>query len=112
LNYKVIFMRRNLDEVLKSQNKMLERSGAKNELVPDEKMRRNYEFHLKKVYYQLNRTPNFDVLYVDYTAVVENPLHEAKRINAFLGGHLNVTAMASAVESSLYRNRQAQARPS
>ena len=107
LNYKVIFMRRNLEEVLQSQNKMLERNGAKNELVPDEKMRRNYEFHLKKVYYQLNSTPNFEVLYVEYSAVVEDPLPEARRINAFLGGRLNVTAMASAVESSLYRNRQA-----
>ena len=112
LNYKVIFIRRNIEEVLKSQNRMLERSGAKDELVPDDKMRRNYEFHLKKVYYRLDRTPNFDVLYVDYAAVVENPLHEAKRIHAFLGGRLNVTAMASAVESSLYRNRQAQAQPS
>ena len=109
LNYKVIFMRRNLEEVLQSQNKMLERNGAKNELVPDEKMRRNYEFHLKKVYYQLNSTPNFEVLYVEYSAVVEDPLPEATRINAFLGGGLNVTAMVSAVESSLYRNRQAAA---
>ena len=109
LNYKVIFMRRNLEEVLQSQNKMLERNGAKNELVPDEKMRRNYEFHLKKVYYQLNSTPNFEVLYVEYSAVVEDPLPEATRINAFLRGGLNVTAMVSAVESSLYRNRQAAA---
>jgi len=106
LNYKVIFLRRNLEEVLQSQNKMLRRNGAKDELVSDDKMRRNYEFHLKKVYYQLDCTPNFDVLYVDYTAVVTEPLPEAKRINAFLGGQLNVIAMASAVEGSLYRNRQ------
>jgi len=38
--------------------------------------------------------------------VVTEPLPEAKRINAFLGGQLNVIAMASAVEGSLYRNRQ------
>ena len=111
LNYQVIFMRRNIEEVLKSQNKMLQRSGAKDELVPDAKMRQNYEFHLKKVYYQLNRVPNFAVLYLDYPAVVEDPLREAKRINAFLGGKLNVEAMASAVESSLYRNRQTKPQP-
>jgi hypothetical protein len=111
LNYKVIFMRRNIEEVLRSQNKMLKRSGVEDELVPDGKMRQNYEFHLKKVYYQLNRSPNFQVLYVDYTEVVKDPLHEAKRINVFLGGHLSVTAMASAVESSLYRNRQSNAQP-
>lgn len=111
LNYKVIFMRRDLEEVLRSQNKMLQRSGAKDELVPDQKMRRNYEFHLKKVYYQLTHIPNFEVLYVEYSAVVDNPLHEAKRINAFLGGRFDVTAMAGAVESSLYRNRQVESPP-
>jgi len=105
LNYQVLFMRRNLDEVLRSQNKMLERSGATAPTVADQKMRANYEFHLKKVYYRLDHTPNFQVLYLDYPAVVENPLREAKRINEFLGGRLNVEAMAGAVESSLYRNR-------
>ena len=99
-------MRRNLDEVLRSQNKMLERSGAGDPLVPDEKMRRNYETHLRKVYYRLDRSPNFEVLYLDYPAVVENPKREAERINAFLGGGLNVEAMASAVADDLYRNRQ------
>jgi hypothetical protein len=105
LNYKVIFMRRNIEEVLKSQNKMLERSGNAGTIVSDDKMRGNYEFHLKKVYYQLEHIPNFEVLYVDYSAVVENPSREAQRINAFLGGMLNVEAMSGAVESSLYRNR-------
>jgi len=105
LNYKVIFMRRNIEEVLKSQNKMLERSGATGTIVSDDKMRGNYEFHLKKVYYQLEHIPNFEVLYVDYPAVVENPLREANRINTFLGGSLIVKTKASAVESNLYRNR-------
>jgi hypothetical protein len=98
-------MRRNIEEVLRSQNKMLERNGTGGPLVADNKMRGNYEFHLKKVYYQLDHLPNFDALYVDYPAVVENPLREARRITEFLGGKLNVEAMAKAVESSLYRNR-------
>jgi len=109
LNYQVLFMRRNIEEVLRSQNKMLERNGTGSMLVPDEKMRRNYEFHLKKVYYRLNRTPNFQVLYLDYPAVVEDPLREARRIDAFLGRRLDVEAMASAVESGLYRNRHSKA---
>lgn len=107
LNYQVVFMRRNIDEVLRSQNKMLDRSGAGGTLVPDEKMRGNYEFHLKKVYYRLAHTPNFQVLYLDYPEVVADPLDAAKRINAFLGRNMNVEAMAGAVESSLYRNRHA-----
>jgi hypothetical protein len=78
-------------------------------VVPDEKMRQNYEFHLKKVYYRLDRTPNFQVLYLDYPAIVEDPLREARRISEFLGGRLDVEAMASAVKSGLYRNRHSTA---
>ena len=109
LNYQVLFMRRDIEEVLRSQNKMLERNGAGGTLVPDDKMRQNYEFHLKKVYYRLAHTPNFQVLYLDYPAVVEDPLREARRISAFLGRGLNPEAMASAVESGLYRNRNSKA---
>src|SRR6267143_1947910 len=105
LNYQVLFMRRNLDEVLRSQKKMLERKGA-GVAIPDEKMRQNYELHLQKVYYRLSHIPNFRVLYLDYAAVVEDPRREARRITAFLGHDLDIEAMAGAVESSLYRNRQ------
>src|SRR2546425_8846456 len=88
LNYQVLFMRRNLDEVLRSQNKMLERKGATGMAIPDEKMRQNYELHLQKVYYRLSHIPNFRVLYLDYAAVVEDPRREARRITAFLGHDL------------------------
>jgi len=109
LNYQVLFMRRSLDEVLRSQNRMLQRSGRKGADATDEKMRRNYELHLRKVYYRLNRTPNFRPLYLDYPAVVADPHREAARICKFLGGNLDVKAMAGAVDSGLYRNRQPKA---
>src|SRR5258706_8344724 len=109
LNYQVLFMRRNLDEVLRSQNKMLERKGAGDMPIPDEKMRQNYELHLQKVYYRLRHTPNFRVLYLDYPNVVKEPRREATRITEILARNLDIEAMASAVESSLYRNRQTAA---
>ena len=108
LNYKILFMRRNLDEVLRSQNKMLERNGEKGTDATDEKMRRNYELHLRKVYYRLNRSPNFQTLYLDYAKVVADPHREAGRISEFLNGDLDVKTMASAVQSGLYRNRHSK----
>jgi hypothetical protein len=109
LNYKVIFMRRDLNEVLRSQNRMLARNGNTGTSASDEKMHRNYDLHLRKVYYRLNHAPNFQVLYVDYSNVVADPRREAERINAFLGGGLDPDKMAGAVDSALYRNRHAKA---
>lgn len=107
LNYKVIFMRRNLDEVLRSQNKMLERLGNKGPDVDDQKMRENYKMHLRKVYYRLRHAPNYSALFVDYSNVIEDPIREAERIRQFLGNSdMDVERMASVVDASLYRNRK------
>ena len=107
LNYKIIFMHRNLDEVLRSQNKMLERLGTKGPDVDDEKMKDNYKMHLRKVYYRLRHTRNFKALFVDYTNVIEDPLREAGRIRQFLGDYdLDLEKMASVVDPNLYRNRK------
>ena len=108
LNYQVIFMRRNLDEVLRSQNKMLERNGAKGTDATDEKMRQNYDLHLRKVYYRLNKAPNFQALYLDYPDVVADPRREAGRICEFLKADLDVKKMSTAVDSGLYRNRHSK----
>jgi hypothetical protein len=45
LNYRIIFMRRNLAEVIKSQNKMLDRRGEPVDPGSDERMMQLYERH-------------------------------------------------------------------
>jgi hypothetical protein len=59
--------------------------------------------------YLLKRKPQFEVLELDYTAMVARPLEEVRRINEFLGGRLNVEAMAGVADPQLYRNRAPKA---
>ena len=103
-DYRVIFMRRNLHEVLASQAKMLDRRGEEN-TSEDEDMLRMYESHLEKVKFQLRFRDWFDVLYLDFAEVVGDPEKAATAINDFLGGGLDVEAMATQVDPNLYRNR-------
>ena len=102
--YKVVFMRRNLQEVLASQAKMLDRRGEDSDTA-DEDLLGMYASHLEKVEFQLRYRSWFDVLYVDYRSVLEDPATEARRINEFLGGRLDERRMAEAVDPNLYRNR-------
>jgi len=102
--YKVVFMRRNLHEVLASQAKMLDRRGEDN-TADDEDMIRMYTNHLEKVQFQLRFRDWFDVLYLDFREVIADPEKAAKQLNGFLGGHLDVEAMATQVDPNLYRNR-------
>ena len=102
--YKVVFMRRNLQEVLASQAKMLDRRGEEN-TADDADMLRMYESHLDKVKFQLRFRDWFDVLYLDFADVVADPEQAARAINDFLGGGLDVEKMALQVDPNLYRNR-------
>ena len=52
--------------------------------------------------------PHIKVLHVQYSNLVEHPETEARRVSEFLGGRADPQAMASAVDSSLYRNRKSE----
>lgn len=103
--YRVIFMRRHLSEVLASQHKMLERGGKPADAVSDYRMRTLFASELIKCEAWLARQPNFKVLYIDHRDMINDSLGQAKRINDFLGGGLDVDAMAAVVDPGLYRNR-------
>lgn len=104
-NYKVLFMRRNLQEILASQTKMLERRGESSE-TSDERMIELYEDHLWKVNRLLKREPHIEALDVPYRSVLDNPAEQAGRIHDFLGLPLDLEKMAGVVDKSLYRNRR------
>jgi hypothetical protein len=108
LNYRLLFMRRNLHEVIASQNKMLARRGETSD-TDDERMIELYESHLRRVSALLRHGPHFQWIDLHYTAVLERPRDEAERIRRFLGGDLDLDRMAAAVDESLYRNRAAEA---
>ena len=103
-NYKVVFMRRDLSEILASQAKMLERRGER-AATEDEQMREFFENDLWRASYLLKNGSQFRVLPVHYTEVLAEPLEQARRLAGFLGGGLDVEAMAAVADPTLYRNR-------
>ena len=105
-DYKVMFMHRNLDEVIKSQNRMLVQNGQPIAATSDEDFRGLYEKHLNSVKSFLGARRCFEVLDVEYATVLEAPRDEATRMSRFVGRDLDVERMAAAVDRQLYRNRR------
>lgn len=103
--YKVIFIRRDLKEVMASQNKMLVNRGVDFDPVDDEKMIGNYEKHLHQVEQMLEGNERFDVLYLNHRAILNDPAVAAGAVCVFLEEGLNEKAMAGVVDTTLYRNR-------
>ncbi len=102
--YKVLFMNRKMPEVLASQRKMLARRGEKSE-ISDEKLAQLLRKHVQQVKRWLTQQPNFEMLDLDYNAMLLDPEPWAEKVNAFLGGGLDVQAMVEVVDPNLYRNR-------
>jgi hypothetical protein len=104
-DYRVIFMRRDLDEVLASQNKMIDRLGTEDSVAQDEAMKEAYRNDIVRTRLMCRKKPNFELIEVHYKSTVEDPAGTAARVNAFVGGQLDENAMRAAVDASLYRNR-------
>jgi len=105
--YKLIFMRRDIDEILASQRKMLKRQG-KEDSFDDAEMKAVYTKHLNEVTSWLTNKANMDVIYINYNETISDPQTQAELIDDFLGGGLNIKEMVSVVDENLYRNRKNQ----
>jgi len=103
--YRVVFMQRDLNEVLASQNKMLKRSSTSAGSISNEKIKALFIAELNKCKKWLTEQPNFEVLYINHRNMINDGLAQVQRINDFLGGGLDLGAMAAVVDPELYRNR-------
>jgi len=104
--YRVLFMRRRMEEVLASQKKMLDRLGKAASPVSDEQMAKMFHTQLEKFFAWIKTQPNFSLLEVDYNGMVSDPAAQAGKVNTFLGGTLDQAAMCKVVDPSLHRNRR------
>lgn len=104
LNYRIIFMRRNLDEVLASQKKM-ETHRQEEAETSDDRMRELYEKHLRKIRYFMKTRPGVEFIEIEHRDAVNDPAGVARRVRDFLGTG-DLAKMSEVVDPKLYRNRK------
>lgn len=103
-HYRVLLMKRPIEEVLASQAAMLARSGKTS--ADPAVLARVYQSQMDELERWLAAQQDFRFLPVEHQRLVESPTAVAAEINTFLGGDLNAAAMAAAVDPSLYRERR------
>lgn len=104
-NYKIIFMERDMHEVLTSQQVMLGRKKQVENKTYPAALADAFKKQLEKTTAWLATQPQISVMYVKYTDILAAPEELAENIASFLDTDLNTGAMAAAVNNSLYRNR-------
>jgi hypothetical protein len=104
-SYKIVFMRRNLDEVLASQKKMLENRAEDNKST-DSDMKSTFASHVEEVESWMRTAPNVEVLFVSYNRMQSEAGKQIERICKFMGTALDSKKMAEVVDPDLYRQRK------
>jgi hypothetical protein len=105
-DYRVIFMRRDLDEVIASQEKMIARLDQGDTSADPEALKEAYRNDIVRARLLCKKRPNFELIEVSYRAAIEDPAGACRKVNEFLGGHLDEAAMRDAIDAALYRNRK------
>ncbi|MBY9007851.1 MAG: sulfotransferase domain-containing protein [Candidatus Lokiarchaeota archaeon] len=98
--YKIIFINRNINEIIKSQQKML-RENTKNY---SKTLKKAFKKELSNVKLWINNQPNIELLNLNFKDIIKNPEKEINNIIKFLNISLNREKMINIIEPSLYRN--------
>jgi len=105
--YRVLLMQRPIAEVLSSQRAMLARQGKAS--ADDAMLTKIYGAQLADAERWLREHAVFSLLPVSHSRLLQQPDVVAGEVNGFLGGALDIVAMAGAVDPSLHRQRSASA---
>ena len=100
LKYRVVFMNRDLADVLASQRAMLERCQQKGAQLPEERLKNVFEQQLNRVRRSL-KLQEIPILEISFSRTMAEPHETAMRVNRFLGSVLDERSMAKIVEPRL-----------
>jgi hypothetical protein len=103
--YNVLFMRRNLKEVVASQNKMLLNRNEAPNAMDEVELAELFNNHLAHIYLWLDQQPHIRYLNINYNQLLQEPEALVDQINRFLNANLDTAQMAAVVDPNLYRQR-------
>lgn len=105
-DYRIIFMKRKIGEILASQRIMLIRRGSDPSRVSDAEMAVLYQKHLAQIETWLKITDRAQHLVVDYNQMLSDPESQLCKLEPFLIRKLDLVSMSACVDPVLYRQRR------
>ncbi len=96
--YKIIYMRRNIDEILNSMQKM---DGEIDKEKDGPLFARLDKFSLKL----MDSNKDIEYITINYRDIIDNPRTEIEKVGNFFNEQFDFDSALEAVDSKLYRNR-------
>jgi hypothetical protein len=103
--YRIVFMQRDIEEVLSSQEKMMRRDGLDPDTIGRDLLYNLFQTDVMDFRRWAEVQGNIQIMYADYRRMIDEPEEMSRHIAAFLDQDLDIQAMASVVDPDLYRNR-------
>ena len=104
--YKIVFMERDLDEVITSQSKMLQNLGKLEQNTAHYSIEVSFRQTNDKIKNWLNDKPNIEVLFVEYKDAIENGNEVIQQLNTFFNSKLNTEDMQQVIDKKMYRTQK------
>ncbi len=104
--YRILFMNRDLHEVIRSQNKMLAEANKPLGKLSITQLEERFAKHLQEMHSWLRQQANIDFIDINYHKLVNEPREELERIWRFLSLNTSWEGALSVVDPALYRTRK------
>lgn len=103
--YKIVFMERDLNEVVTSQSKMLQNLGKLEQNSTHYSIESSFNQTNEKVKNWIHGKQNIDVLFINYKDAIEKSDETIKQLNLFFNSALETDKMHSIVDKNMYRTK-------
>jgi hypothetical protein len=104
--YRIVLLRRNTEEILASERRMLERLGKDPDHASDARMAEIFAKHLAHVSQWLESQSHMKTIQVSYNDVLSDSGPTVRKLAEFFDGQLDQEKMAEVVDTRLYRQRR------
>lgn len=104
-HYNIVFMNRELKEVIDSQRSMLERLNRPGQEINAATLEETYRVQLRRVWTQLRRREGVRLLSVRFTDLLLEPGSSVARLAAFFGDPFDQAGAVRAVKPDLWRHK-------
>ena len=103
-HYRIVFMERNLDEVMASQRTMLDRDGRQGAKLERGDLAKVFQEQLDKIHGMIEQR-SIPCISINHADAIHDPAAVAGNLNGFFGGALDESAMTAVVDPTLYREK-------
>ncbi len=105
-HYLILFMNRDMREIIGSQNKMLLASGKPLGKLSDARLEERFAIHLREIHHWLARQTNVDFMDVDFNSLITQPQATLNMVWQFLSLQSAMDGVLNVVDPNLYRTRR------